>query len=152
MSGFARIRKHPALLLLAAFVLTSIGFISCGGNYDPDEGEEQVGARKSCVPFTVRKCRGPAGCVGAQTCLATGDGYTPCVCLSDFDASQDAPVSNDGSMSNDAPSSGDAPDSGDAPGSGDAPDSGDAPSSGDAGDDAPSSNGWGLLEWLDSVR
>ena len=145
MSGLAGIRKHPALLLLAAFVLTSVGFISCGGGDDLSEGNDE-GIKKRCVPFTIRKCRGPAGCVGAQACLATGDGYTPCVCLSDFDASHDAPISNDGSMPNDAPSSGDAPNSGDAP------DSGDAPNSGDAGDDAPSSNGWGLLEWIDSVR
>jgi hypothetical protein len=150
MSGPALIRKHAALLLLAAFVLTSVSFIACGGGDDLENGEGDLEANARCIPFTVRKCRGPRGCEGTQTCLATGRGYTPCSCTG-ADASDDArsgDASDDGASSGDAPSSGDASD--DGPSSGDASD--DGPSSGDAGDDAPSSNGWGMLELLDYIR
>ncbi len=34
-----------------------------------------------CTAGTLQPCIGPGDCLGEQTCLATGSGYGPCVCL-----------------------------------------------------------------------
>jgi hypothetical protein len=158
MSGLKKVRRHPALLLLSAFVFASVSFIACGG---PDDGIDESQGPVNCAPHSVRRCRGPKGCLGEQSCLDSGREYSACVCTwrpNEPDASTDAPSSND--ASDDAPSSNDAGDdapssndaSDDAPSSNDAGD--DAPSSNDAGDasdDAPSSNGWGSFNLSDLI-
>ena len=152
-----QLRKQPAFLLLAAFVVASVLFIACGGDTDSGgggggggrAGADGGGERMSCEPLSVHACRGPAGCMGERSCLASGDGFSVCACtMRPGDASSD---SRGDDASNDAPSLNDA--SNDAPSSNDASD--DAPSSNDASDDAPSSNDatspapWGEFEILD---
>src|SRR5687767_11703527 len=76
-----QLRRHPALLLLAAFVVTSVVFIACsGGPYGEGDGDLERGGPVDCVPGSVRRCRGPKKCLGEQVCMRNGKEYGACVC------------------------------------------------------------------------
>lgn len=150
-----RIRRRPALSVLAAVVVTTVAFVACGGG---DDSRFIANPLKggSCEPRSVRECFGPNMCVGQQTCVPNGKGYTACICLvhgkknmgsggepsdgatSNGDAASDGPTSNadaasDGPTSN-ADSATDGPSS-NADAASDGP-----TSNGDASDDGPTSN------------
>lgn len=39
--------------------------------------------RRICVPGSTQRCVGPGACVGGQSCLPSGAGWSPCECASD---------------------------------------------------------------------
>jgi hypothetical protein len=131
-----RIRRHPALSLLTAFVAGSFMFVACVGSNDEANGVDALKAGP-CKPKSQIPCVGPMNCHGVRQCLESGTEYGPCICNSAHSPTFGGPMSNDGSDDG-ATSNDDGATSNDA--ANDGPTSNDGDDGAMSNDDAATSN------------